>query len=444
VLHRSWALTLDPPLLTEAIVGFRTWAIRQDGRLEPVSAVSAGPWDPGVNVARCARGHAAPQHGCTCGIYAFHTIHRQLRSERLVGAIGAWGDTEVYRDGFRAGRARILALSSRGRVPRRDRRALVAAAERYGVSIVPWDALQPYAALRTGQLPASLLGLSSGARDDWVAQRRGYDSERQLWVEPANGTVTVTPSEALLAWLGGDVTADAVGEDTVALRLTGAAGTAAIDTGIAGGVLGTDGAAVTIAPSDWARDLAAYAWGPAARMAMLGAAQRGREAFADLLEAGMFDPAAVTSWHDVLEQLRSERERHKSRYASAPELYDDAGIALGRALAADTAGREHLARLQLVLALEVTDPQARLVLDLRSGPALTFGSRGPQPDVTAALAADDLEPLLAGRLDLARETRSGRIRIEQGDRTQVLVALSVVTSWSRRQRLTTGKTAVAV
>src|SRR5688572_6682963 len=96
-----------------------------------------GPWSTGVNTARCARGagHTAPDTDCSCGIYAFHAMHNQLRHEPVVGAIAAWGDMEVHRDGFRAERAAVLALSGTG-LGRSGDAALRRAAERYGVPIV--------------------------------------------------------------------------------------------------------------------------------------------------------------------------------------------------------------------------------------------------------------------------------------------------------------------
>ncbi|HVL95277.1 MAG TPA: SCP2 sterol-binding domain-containing protein [Solirubrobacteraceae bacterium] len=433
-----------PPLLTEALPGFRAWELRDDGTLWP-AAVGERAWEPGVNAARCERGgaHEAPGAGCTCGLYAFHSMHRQLAPERVVGAIAAWGAMEVHRDGFRAGRAAVLALATRGRASAALRRA----AERYGVPLVPRDVLQPVAALRTGLLPAALLDLPASARPHWLSRRRGYDPHAQVWVEPGGGVVTLGISARLLEWLGPGLRVEAPAALPAALRLAGARHSLALPVAVAGPVVAVNAAPETaegaadaegtawllrVAPAAWERDAAAFDWGPAGRAATLGVADAAAGHFDRL--AGQEPPERpVASWRDVAAVLRAERERARApRWASAGELYDDLGIALGRALAEDPAGREHLERLGTVLAIEVSGPPARLVLDLRPGGGLSCGAGGPAADVTVGVTGEDLPALLGGRLDLAREARTRRLEIA-GPLPVALTALAPVTAWARRR-----------
>lgn len=424
------------PLLTNALPGLRTWMLDSTGALVPYTG-QTGPWNAGVNTARCARGtvHVAPAEDCTCGIYAFHDMHRQLRDEAFVGAIAAWGDMDVYRDGFRAQHAVVLALSG----PRRA--ALVKAAERYGVPIVPRAALQPLAQLLTGALPPSFVDLAPDAAPDWLARRRGFVD--QVWAEPACGQVTLGISAPLRDWLGDGLEVEVGGGAGrhVTVRLRGAGGEVELPRLVRGSVEAVNGEPAPapadpeggcwiarIAPADWEVDCRGFRWGVAGRRAMLVEAQRsGPAAWEHLLTSEEENSDGVRSWADVkamLERLRSVTP--PPRFASAQDLYDDLAIPLGQALARDGS----LTRLDLVLAFAISEPEARLVLDLRRGGGAVHTTRGPSPDLEVAVTADDLLALLQGRLDLARESRTGRLRV-RGSLAHALSALAIVSAWAR-------------
>lgn len=434
---------VSAPLLTEALPGFRAWHVDREGRLLPAAA--SGAWEPGVNVARCGhgRGHAVPGGDCSCGLYAFHHLHRQLAPEPVVGGIAAWGDMEVHRDGFRAGRARVLALAGDGPGTGRERPRLERAADRYGVPLVPRAALAPVVAERTGLLPASVLAIAPAEHDAWLARRRGYDAERQLWAEPGGGAVTVGVSQALRAWLVGTV---GVQERSGTVRLHGLGAAVELATGVRGPVIAVnprlepaggsvadpDGAGwvVRIAPTHWVEDCSRFDWGPAGRAGSLG---RGRGAvatgFAHLLTDDPFDATVVRSWADVGRALRARTAGAQQAFADERALYDDVGIALGRAV---TGAAAHIGRLDLTLALAVREPDAHLALDLRAGGVQLHcgGTGGARPDVTIELRGDDLRPLLAGELDLAQAAGAGRLRV-RGPRSRALTALAVVVGRTR-------------
>lgn len=162
-----------PPDLTQAVVGYRAWMVAGD------TLVSIGKgrqtWEREEH-ARCRLGHRhrAPARECECGLYAYHRLqdailHSQYAgSELVIGAVELWGDMEVYPEGVRAGSARIIALMGppepwtpgtpttyvlRGAGPRRAERA----ARRYGVPVLPREALVRYANDGRGAVPGSLM-----------------------------------------------------------------------------------------------------------------------------------------------------------------------------------------------------------------------------------------------------------------------------------------------
>jgi glycine cleavage system H lipoate-binding protein len=431
----------DAPLLTHALPGFRTWMLDRTGALVPYTG-QTGPWSAGVNTARCARGaaHVAPATDCSCGIYAFHHPSRRLTCEPFVGAIAAWGDMEIHRDGFRAQHAVVLALAG-ARTP-----ALTKAAERYGVPIVPRSALQPLAALLTGTLPVSLVDLPPHGSPDWLARRRGYSAEHQVWAEPSSGTVTIGVSPALLAWLRDGVQVDPQPprEDRhVPVRVTGGGGAIELPPLVRGAVTAVNPAPepcaddpeggcwiARIAPSDWEADCHAFTWGRAGRTAMITEAQHsGTAAWEHLRVGAAGEPGAISSWRDVRAMLLALREAPPPpRFADAAQLYDEVAIPLGQAMARDRS----LTRLDMVLAFTTTGPDARLVLDLRRDAGALHTGRGPVADVEVTLSADDLLATLCGRIDLARESRTGRLRV-RGSLAHALSCLAVVANWSRRR-----------
>ena len=428
------------PLLTHAIPGFRAWRLA-DGVLGPATA-GRGDWSPGTNVGVCAMGHrhAVPDPDCTCGLYAFHTMHAQLSGEWCVGAIAAWGAVEVHRDGFRAERARVIALGVRNPLGHHAA-ALSEAAARYGVPLVDRSLLQPLALLQTAPLPVALVDLPPEQHQEWLSRRRGHEPDDQVWVEPAAGEVTVGIGRHLRDWLGAGARAEVAPGDVLerghVLTMRGDAEAAHVPVAVAGRVTAVDGVVVRVKPSQWARDAADLRWGAVGLAAMDAVGARGADGWRHMLDAP--EAGAPTSWRDVLAEMRARRQRERApRFATAEALYDDLGIPLGQALARDRAVRQRLARLDLVLALDVFEPAARLVFDLRAGRAVLFcGDAAPPADVEIAVSGRDLVPLLSGRLDLAQEARSRRLDV-RGPLATALASLAVVRGWASAQAALTG------
>jgi len=159
------------------VLGFRAWTLRVDGGLGALIAGSV--WQPGVNEAICSPDvipsrrprHTSPQRGCNCGFNAYFALRPELRGseDTVVGAIAAWGEIDVYADGFRARFAQVIALA----LPA-DRSAAVGlerrrrAAQRYGVPLVPIKELRDEALQHAAPVAKTMLPGRAGT----TARRR--------------------------------------------------------------------------------------------------------------------------------------------------------------------------------------------------------------------------------------------------------------------------------
>lgn len=151
------------------IVGFRRWGVRRSGmysgifvagRFVPTPArtmvaprVKPMPWPADEpHVAKCwaLRGHEAPFADCNCGLSAYYELDAepdQPAPDCVWGAIVAWGLVVECETGFRAQFARPIALLdayNRHDFAHPGRRT-AAAAEAYGIPVLPRDELIAYA-----------------------------------------------------------------------------------------------------------------------------------------------------------------------------------------------------------------------------------------------------------------------------------------------------------
>ncbi len=152
------------PDFASAVAGYRAWQLGPGGFLFPLALPAAPPWEPGTNRARCIASrrhdaHQAPGAHCLCGLHALHNPgDRRLKlGHPTIGAIAAWGEIEVYAEGFRAEYASVIALvhqeSRSSGPPARIREA----ARRYGVRLVSLAALEAEASEFAHPLPDELL-----------------------------------------------------------------------------------------------------------------------------------------------------------------------------------------------------------------------------------------------------------------------------------------------
>jgi hypothetical protein len=140
------------PDLIVPIVGYRQWRLA-DGMF--TSMYDRAPWPDASLAASCDRGHnpgEVPAKDCSCGVYAYYDPCPRTAStatpDLIGGAVVMWGRIEAHMYGLRGEHARIVAVElplSRGR----KRRAVIDAAERVGVPVVPHRSLKA-AALEHG------------------------------------------------------------------------------------------------------------------------------------------------------------------------------------------------------------------------------------------------------------------------------------------------------
>jgi hypothetical protein len=159
-------LPLEAPDLSEALTGFRRWRV-VDGRLRsPYLPVF---WDERILAARCYRqesgesllpAHTPPFAHCSCGIHAYNEPDADFPAvdyRGVTGIVTIRGKVAIGPDGMRAELARVEALGVYSRWSRRQRREVLALADRLGIDLVDLDELAD-AAERYGRplLPGSL------------------------------------------------------------------------------------------------------------------------------------------------------------------------------------------------------------------------------------------------------------------------------------------------
>ena len=93
-------------------------------------------------------GHDAPHPHCGCGFNALHRIPQGYAADfgHAVGAIAAWGEVDLFRTGFRAEFATVIALGRPGNEGPGHRDRLEHAARFYGVPLVALAELPHFAA----------------------------------------------------------------------------------------------------------------------------------------------------------------------------------------------------------------------------------------------------------------------------------------------------------
>lgn len=127
----------EAPLIAGKIHGVRGWTLL-GGRL--CAAVHADEWAaagrPTRATCRASAGHRSPAKHCGCGLYGTHPWAAETMGG-VVGVIEAWGRVELHRTGFRAERARPIALFAFvNATTLADARELRGTADRYGCELL--------------------------------------------------------------------------------------------------------------------------------------------------------------------------------------------------------------------------------------------------------------------------------------------------------------------
>lgn len=108
------------PFAAGVVVGLRSFRVLPEGHLTAV--VKESPWHPGENLAKCFRywpsmevtegvDHRVANADCTCGFYAYFDGGNDYGSARTItGVVEGYGTVTVGSRGFRAAKARIVAI----------------------------------------------------------------------------------------------------------------------------------------------------------------------------------------------------------------------------------------------------------------------------------------------------------------------------------------------
>lgn len=423
------------PDVTEPIIGFRAWRVTCDGALVPWSAAAAGAWVPGINSAIClARpstpSHRAPMRRCSCGIYALASADdRRLTHQNLaVGAIAAWGDIEVHTTGFRAEKAAIVALALDADVDPVHRRRLTLAAARYGVPLVPRAGLAAAAGEYGRRIDAGrVLRGSADEENREAAPPRGLVGmsgiaiAEHLHVTITEAGVRLSPTDLLASEIvGGSRGLHAVGDSVrrgdPVFEALGHGGSILVPSPLSGRVtavsdaeFGTAG--LELLPDDWELEAPDVSWGVGSRSEYLleiaQAAHRG-DPFLPLRSHWVRAHAHVRSAADVLAALRAARTA--PGFASADDVYEQIGGCL-RAALSDPAVARHALRAEIRILWRLHEPDADILLDLRSaGPAVIADPPDRHADLALFASATAADAYFRGSLDLPAALRRREIQ----------------------------------
>jgi len=126
----------EPALVAGSVIGVRAWRVDERGHLWPLSVRTAPPWHPGENLSQCFKPQEVAISPCenpTCPICTNTVIHSTFHAECVCGFYGvfepiqvpvlnrdspwyvsgvieAYGRVVMGPGGFRAAKARVLAL----------------------------------------------------------------------------------------------------------------------------------------------------------------------------------------------------------------------------------------------------------------------------------------------------------------------------------------------
>ena len=173
------AAEFQTPDLIEPVVAFRSWRL-VDGDLRSVylpffwtsrevSATCMHADSPDADAPRTAPpGHAAPDRGCTCGVYAYYRPDLNFPTvdyRGVSGIVSLWGTIELHAEGMRAQHARIEALALYSRWTTGQLDAVREVAADLGVDLVDLDDMEQAAPRYGRHITRELVPGSSAAEN---------------------------------------------------------------------------------------------------------------------------------------------------------------------------------------------------------------------------------------------------------------------------------------
>lgn len=456
------------PDFVEALAGYRAWQINDDGVLRAV-AFTGVAWDSGVNQATCRiKSHKAPVAGCSCGFHAFHSAETpELREDSTyaLGGIGAWGEIDIFRKGFRAEFATVVALAYvESLTTIQHYRRLELAAIRYGVDLVDIadlrnETLKYARPLPAGELPVvsaqnpakprkskgrtpqtaqnwlqpqgpprkTAIGTAATpAPAPWAESAPGFCLGAHLLVRPASGSATVFPTPAYVAAVGEVKSvrfcapvADVAARDVIAVVET-EKGRFAVAAPAAGKLTAVNEKLARqpgrLGAGEWLARIQASGAGFSGMVLWGEDGWRSYRRYLSTREDGTVRRELAVEANGPLEGSPSElRERLRARRQSGalPSFLTEPGQlewlaeTLDRELAEDAPLRDTLRSEGLGLVIEIDDLDQRVVVESGSHPRpqVRLGGDLGERCVRLRLDAHALHSFWTGELDLARLTR---------------------------------------
>lgn len=146
-------------------VGYRTWVVKDDGRLlstnqhyewptGDIQAECNPPGSGGGNIRLRDDKHMVPAEDCDCGIYAYYDVKAdRVRFGEVLGVILVWGDIMLHNERMRAQFARVGAIlvptaftrpdpdatDDESELMRQEWKRIDAACERYDIPVLQVD-----------------------------------------------------------------------------------------------------------------------------------------------------------------------------------------------------------------------------------------------------------------------------------------------------------------
>lgn len=158
------------PDLTQRVIGFRQWNIREGTTdLHPVGMTSADPWKSGPQHAVCHSSSGSMRTPCLpvvndechCGFYALHHLqdaegYGGYNGNAVQGIVTGWGRVAIHTDGFRAEWIELMAIIMPPDTPKSERRKYWDVAKAYNVPLMDYDQAEGFAEEFGARVPDSM------------------------------------------------------------------------------------------------------------------------------------------------------------------------------------------------------------------------------------------------------------------------------------------------
>lgn len=190
------------PDLTQRVIGYRQWSVKDDYELWPVSTQTAGAWKPGPQQSRCWTKNGGiympcvpvVSATCECGWYALHKLEDAEGYggwgggvTTVQGIVTGWGRMAVHGEGWRSEWVEIMAIicpdsrmekkGKRLEFPEIYRRV----ARKYGVPLIRYSNATSFAREFGAEMPESLKPKPTDYRFGLIMDDKDFDDYPTMW-----------------------------------------------------------------------------------------------------------------------------------------------------------------------------------------------------------------------------------------------------------------------